>query len=128
MITLITTLSMLAAVIGIASIAHHLATMFRTRSSSGQSTLGWSLGITANLALAFVNILGYRAPVLAAGNLLSFLGCLTAVCLVRRYRKHHAEHPGAGAVEDMHTHEFVALREAVVAEQHRRTGRRQLAA
>jgi hypothetical protein len=125
--TLITTISLLAVVIGVTGIIPQLATMLRTGSSSSQSMLGWSLGITANLALAFVNAFGYHVPLLAAGNLLSFTGCLIALYLVRRYRKQDAAQPAPSVVTDLHTQEFVALREAVLAEHHRRTGEWQLA-
>lgn len=84
--------------------------------------LGWLLGCTANLALGYVNGAGYHAPLLAAGNLLSLSGCLVAIGLVRRYRDAPPEAPLTGVVTDLHTQEFVALREAVMAEHHRRTG------
>jgi hypothetical protein len=122
---LIATISMLAAVIGIAGIAPQLITMLRTRSSAGQSTVGWSFGIVTNVALAFVNLLGYHAPVLGAGNLLSLTGCLTAVYLVRRYRP--AAEPGLDTVSNLRTQEFEVLAEAVLVEHHRRTGERALA-
>jgi hypothetical protein len=122
---LIATISMLAAVIGIAGIAPQLITMLRARSSAGQSTVGWSFGIATNAALAFVNLLGYHAAVLGGGNVLSLTGCLTAVYLVRRYRP--AEDPAAGGVSDLRTQEFEVLRDAVLIEHHRRTGERALA-
>jgi hypothetical protein len=57
----------------------------------------------------------------------NLIGCLLAVHLVRRYRD--PEPTGAilpavdpDVVADMHTQEFVVLREAVLAEHHRRTG------
>ncbi len=59
------------------------------------------------------------------GIVLSFTGCLTAALLVWRYRR---EPESAPIVTDMHTHEFVALHEAVIAEHARRTGDLQLAA
>lgn len=127
MTTLITTLSMFADVIGVTGIVPQLVTMLRTRSASGQSPLGWSLGITANLALAFVNALGYHALLLAAGNVLSLAGCLTAVYLVRRYRSPRGGWPSSHAVTEMRTQEFVALADAIQAEQRRRSARWQLA-
>jgi hypothetical protein len=104
---LIATISMLAAVIGIAGIAPQLITMFRARSSAGQSTVGWTFGIATNASLAFVNLLGYHAAVLGAGNLLSLAGCLTAVYLVRRFR------PAASAYgpSALRTQEYAVLRE-----------------
>lgn len=117
---------MLAAVIGIAGIVPQLITMLRSRSSAGQSTVGWSFGIFTNASLAFVNLLGYHAPVLGSGNLASLSGCLTAVYLVRRFRRAAAE-PAPETVTDLRTQEFEVLREAVLIEHHRRTGERELA-
>ncbi|HTT29321.1 MAG TPA: hypothetical protein VMG37_12990 [Solirubrobacteraceae bacterium] len=128
MTTLIATISMLAAVIGIAGIVPQLITMLRAHSSAGQSTVGWSFGIMTNTSLAFVNLLGYHALVLGSGNLASLTGCLTAVYLVRRFRR-AAQLPvdGAEAVTDLRTQEFEVLRDAVLVEHHRRTGERELA-
>jgi uncharacterized membrane protein YccC len=125
MTTLIETISMLAALIGIAGIVPQLITMLRARSSAGQSTVGWSFGIATNLSLAFVNLLGYHALVLGSGNLASLSGCLTAVYLVRRFRPR--EEPAAETVTDLRTQEFEILRDAVLIEHHRRTGERELA-
>jgi hypothetical protein len=101
---LIATISMLAALIGIAGIVPQLITMLRARSSAGQSTVGWSFGIATNASLAFVNLLGYHALVLGAGNLLSLSGCLTAVYLVRRFRTNLN-------MVALRTQEFAVLRE-----------------
>jgi hypothetical protein len=106
---LIATISMLAAAIGIAGIAPQLFTMLKARSSAGQSTVGWSFGSAANASLAFVNLLGYHAAVLGAGNLLSLSGCLTAVYLVRRFRPRAATDPTAPSA--LRTQEFAVLRE-----------------
>jgi uncharacterized membrane protein YccC len=125
MTTLIATISMLAALIGIAGIVPQLITMLRARSSAGQSTVGWSFGIATNVSLAFVNLLGYHALVLGSGNLASLSGCLTAVYLVRRFRRR--EEQAADTVTDLRTQEFEILRDAVLIEHHRRTGERELA-
>jgi hypothetical protein len=123
MSTIISLISTAAAVIGLFGILPQLITMVRARSAGGQSTLGWGLGATTNLALSFVNGLGYHAAVLAAGNALSLAGCLTAVCLVRRFGNSPVSADTTPpAVAEMHTSEFFALREAVVAEHRRRCG------
>jgi hypothetical protein len=122
---LIATISMLAAVVGIAGIAPQLITMLRARSSAGQSTVGWSFGIATNAALGFVNLLGYHALVLGLGNLISLSGCLSAVYLVRRF--HPVDERDRGVVSDLRTQEFEVLRDAVLIEHHRRTGERALA-
>jgi hypothetical protein len=124
----ITSISMLAVMIGVTGIVPQLVTMLRSRSSKGQSMLGWSLGFIANLALAFVNAFGNHAPVLAVGNVLSFSGCLTAAFLVWRYPREPVRPVVDALVTDLHTGEFVALRDAVIAEHHRRTRDRQVAA
>ena len=143
--TIITTVSMLAVIVGIVAIAAQMYSMHSSRSSAGQSSLGWTLGLTTNASMAFVNTVGYHATILALGNLLSLLGCTTALVLVRRYRAAHppvAPAPArpmpaqplapAGvvqlrpvALEEMHTQEFVALRDVVLAEHARRATRRQ---
>jgi hypothetical protein len=56
--TLIGTISTGAALVGIAAIVPQLLTMLTTRSSAGQSTIGWSLAIVTNSVLALVNLLG----------------------------------------------------------------------
>ena len=129
----ITSISMLAVLIGVTGIVPQLVTMLRNRSSIGQSKLGWSLAFTANFALAFVNAFGNHAPVLAIGNVLSFSGALTAMFLVSRFPAEPGRGRGRGRpvdalVTDMHTGEFAALRDAVIAEHHRRTGDLQLVA
>jgi hypothetical protein len=132
----ITSISMLAVLIGVTGIVPQLVTMLRNRSSAGQSKLGWSLAFTANFALAFVNAFGNHAPVLAIGNVLSFSGALTAVFLACRFPAEPGPEAAAALepapvdalVTDLHTGEFAALRDAVFAEHQRRTGDRQLIA
>jgi uncharacterized protein with PQ loop repeat len=128
--SLITVISTLAGVVGIVGILPQLSTMVTTRTADGQSPLGWLLGASANVALAFVNLCGYHATVLAAGNLISLAGCLTAVALIRRYGAPTTPTtppavPGPPAViSEMHTGELVALSQAVIAEHRRRAAER----
>lgn len=124
----ITSISMLAVIIGVTGIVPQLVTMLRNRSARGQSMLGWTLGFTANFSLAFVNAFGNHAPVLAIGNVLSLSGCLTAVLLICRYPADDEPPAVDAVVTDMRTQEFVALREAVLAEDQRRSGVLELAA
>jgi hypothetical protein len=124
----ITSISMLAVMIGVTGIVPQLVTMLRNRSSKGQSQLGWALGFTANLALAFVNAFGNHAMVLAIGNVLSLSGCLAAMFLAWRFPAEAEPAAVDELVTDMHTGEFAALRDAVIAEHQRRTGDLQLIA
>jgi hypothetical protein len=131
----ITTISMLAVVVNVTCNVPQLVAMLRTHTSSGQSCLGWALALAANSALAYVNWFGYHSPVLAIGNVLSLSACLTAIGLVRLYRQGPAVEPPlpaspmplADSVIDMHTQEFVVLRDVVLAEHRRRTGEPELA-
>lgn len=129
--TLITTISLLAVLVGVTGIVPQLITMLQTKSSGGQSMLGWALCFAANLGLGVVNAFGYHATLLSIGNTLSMSGCIAALILIGRYRDAGneivAEPSHNLTVSDMHTQEFVALREAVIAEHHRRTGDIQLA-
>jgi hypothetical protein len=124
----ITSISMLAVMIGVTGIVPQLVTMLRNRSSTGQSQLGWALGSAANLALAFVNAFGNHAAVLAIGNVLSLSGCLAAMYLVWRFPAESEPAPVDELVTDMRTGEFAALRDAVIAEHERRSGDLQLVA
>ena len=81
--------------------------------------------IATNTSLAFVNLLGYHALVLGSANLVSLSGCLTAVYMVRRFRR--TAEAGVDTVTDLRTQEFEVLRDAVLIEHHRRTGERELA-
>jgi hypothetical protein len=120
--TLIALLSSIAIVIGVLGIAPQLTTMLRARSSAGQSSLAWSLGVFVNVLMAYVNLAGYQAPLLAGGNMLSATMCATALLLVVRYRAAHPAAGGAAApiVHELPTSEFVALREMLESEARRR--------
>lgn len=128
---LITCISLAASTIGIAGIVPQITQMRSTRSSAGQSRLGWIMGVAASAGLAFVNIDGYGAWLLAAGNIISCTGCLAALYLAHRYR-HPGAIPGPLAPADLpldqlHTGEFEALRDTVIEEHRRRTGEPALA-
>jgi hypothetical protein len=113
-----------AIVIGLCAALPQLGAMVTARSSAGQSSLGWALGAFVNLLMAYVNLVGYHATVLAAGNVASVLLCVVAVALVLRF--------GAGAqdaplddehpvpVHELATTEFWALREQLEHEARRR--------
>ena len=124
-------LSILAAAVNITGIVPQLLTMLRQRSSKGQSPVGWSPSASCSLSLLFVNLVGYHAPVLATGNLLSATGCLTAVTLARRYRTdetagaealHALQDAPERVVTGLAGPELATLTGTVLEEQHRRTG------
>src|SRR4051812_25396375 len=122
--SLLPILSTTAIVIGLCSALPQLAAMVRARSAAGQSWLGWTLGAFVNSLMAYVNLVGYKATVLAAGNVGSVAICLAAVALVVRF----GPAPAEGADEPVQIHklatgEFWALREQLEDEARRRDER-----
>jgi hypothetical protein len=127
--SLLPILSTTAIVIGLCSALPQLAAMVRARSAAGQSWLGWTLGAFVNLLMAYVNLVGYDATVLAAGNVGSVAICLAAVALVLRFGT--AVEDGDEAVVPVHelpTSEFWILRDQLEHEARRRDERRVLVA
>jgi hypothetical protein len=120
--SLLPILSTIAIVIGLGAALPQLAAMLRARSAAGQSALGWSLAGFVNLLMAYVNLVGYGATVLAAGNVASLTLCLVAVALVARFG------PGAAGeaadrpvqVHELPSTEFWALRDQLEHEARRR--------
>jgi hypothetical protein len=79
--------STIAVVTGLAGLVPQIWAMARTRSSSGQSPTGWTLGIGVNLLMGYVNFVAYDARGLAVGNVLGVLLCGIALTAVLRYRR-----------------------------------------
>jgi hypothetical protein len=128
---LIVVLSILAYVVNISGIVPQLRAMLRARSSRGQSPVGWLLAGSCSASLMFVNVVGYHALLLAAGNLLSLSGCLAAAMLARHFRDPASVAPEAlealqqapaEVVSELPAPELHALTETVLEEHHRRTG------
>jgi hypothetical protein len=127
----IVVLSILAYVVNISGIVPQLRAMLRARSSRGQSPLGWVLAGSCSASLLFVNVVGYHALVLAAGNFLSLSGCLAAAGLARYFRRRGGVAPEAlqalqeapaEVVSELPASELHVLTETVLGEHHRRTG------
>ena len=125
--SLLPILSTTAIVIGLAAALPQLAAMARARSAAGQSALGWSLGAFVNLLMAYVNLVGYQATVLAAGNVASVALCVAAVGLVLRFGTSAGAGDGLAVaderpvgIHELPTTEFWALREQLEHEARRR--------
>jgi hypothetical protein len=122
--SLLPILSSTAIVIGLCASLPQLGAMARARSAAGQSALGWTLGAFVNLLMAYVNLVGYHATVLAAGNVASLALCLVAVGLVARFGgggdapQAHDDPPVR--IHELPTTEFWALREQLEHEARRR--------
>lgn len=115
-----------AIVIGLAAALPQLYAMVRARSAAGQSALGWMLGATVNTLMAYVNLVGYKATALAAGNVASLAICLAAVGLVVRFgaRPEADRAEGPAAFHELPTLELVVLREQLEHETRRRDRQR----
>jgi hypothetical protein len=79
--------STIAVVTGLAGLVPQIWAMTSTRSSSGQSPTGWSLGIGVNALMAYVNLVAYHAVGLAFGNAMGMLLCSVALGAVLRFRQ-----------------------------------------
>jgi hypothetical protein len=132
--SLLPILSTTAIVIGLCAALPQLGAMARARSAAGQSALGWTLGAFVNLLMGYVNLVGYHATVLAAGNVASLGLCLAAVVLVARFGGAAADAADEVAdgrpvhIHELPTTEFWALREQLEHEARRRDGRGLVAA
>lgn len=111
-------LSTIAILAGLAGTIPQIRAMLANRSAAGQSPAGWATGIGVNLIMAYINDVGYHACLLAMGNLAGALLCAVALActLMLPRQAPHPEH----TVADLPTGEFMAVREAVLAEAQRR--------
>lgn len=113
--------------VGLAAALPQIIRMHRTRSSGGQSVMGWGMGLITNLSMAYVNLFGFGAAALMASNLVSAVLCVAAMALIVRFGADADDLSATEAIElrpvaatvhhgalvEMPTQEFVALREAV---------------
>jgi hypothetical protein len=116
--TLVTLLSTCAMLLGLGGILPQLVRMARSRSASGQAPLGWAMGCAAHGSMAYVNFFGFDSLLLSASNVLAGTLCAIAILLITLLRDRS---PAAApvVVDELPTHEFVALRAAVLARETR---------
>jgi hypothetical protein len=112
--TLVTILSTLAMLLGLGGILPQLVRMVRSRSAGGQAPLGWGMGCAAHAAMAYVNFFGFHSVLLSASNLIAGSLCATAIVLIAMLSRGAPARP-ALALDELPTHEFAALRDAVLA-------------
>lgn len=127
--TLLPLISTLAILLGLAGVVPQIAAMVRRRSAAGQSPVGWTLGVTVNVLMAYVNLVGYGATTLAFGNACGGMLCMIALaCTVRLPR---AAGPGGSARPDpidLSTGDLSDMLVALADERARREERRRAAA
>ena len=136
--------SFAAVFVGIGGIFPQIVAMAKARSSAGQSALAWCLGVVLNALLGYVNVVGSHSALLALGNAVCLLLCLTAFVQVLLYRSPPAptdaptthpavavstllDAPGATLAE-VHTTELEALQDIVVSARDARRYRETVAA
>ena len=128
--TLLSLVSTLAILLGLAGVVPQIVAMVRRRSAAGQSPLGWLLGVMVNVLMAYVNLAGYGAEALALGNACGGMLCLVALgCATRLPRA--AVLPAAPARPDpldMSTGDLSEMLVALAEERERREERRRAAA
>jgi hypothetical protein len=121
--TILTFLSTLAMVLGLGGILPQLVRMARSRSASGQSAVGWGMGLVASLSMAYVNGTGFDSALLCASNLSAAALCACAMGLILALGdRGTAVAAPAFAVDDMPTQELRGLREAILAAEAARRG------
>jgi len=113
--TLVTILSTCAMLLGLGGIVPQLARMVRARSAGGQAPLGWGMGCAAHASMAYVNFFGFHSVLLSASNVVAGSLCATAIVLITTLGRRRSGPAPAFAFDEMPTHEFAALREAVLA-------------
>lgn len=128
--TILSVISTLAILLGIAGVVPQIAAMVRRRSAAGQSPVGWLLGVTVNALMGYVNLEGYGATALALGNACGGFLCLIALtCALRLPR---AVGPAVTAPRpdplDMSTGDLSEMLDALAQERRRRDERRRAAA
>jgi hypothetical protein len=134
--TILSIASTFAIVLGVAATLPQIATMLRTRSAHGQSPLGWTLGLSVNVLMGYVNLVGFHAALLSLGNFAGAgLNAVALACVLRLAvgvaTASHAEASHAAVVqpvaafEELPTDEFHVIKRRID-EEHVRRERREL--
>lgn len=116
--TLISIASSFAIVLGFAGTLPHIRTMVKSRSSNGQSPLGWMIGITVNVLTGYVNLAGLGALMLGVGNVLAGTFSAIALACVVRFRGGPAAEAGQVAVATADPQPVAAFHELPTGEFH----------
>lgn len=127
---LIQILSTFAVIAGLFGVIPQIVSMLVTGSSKGQSAAGWSVGVSVNAVMGYVNLVGLHAGLLAAGNALAGALCAFALlCVVRLAEDGSDEVPevegepvvGGANLYELPTEEFHVVRAHVAREHARRS-------
>ena len=114
MSAIVTILSTVASITGVVAVFPQLWIMHKHKNSSSQSNTGWQLSAATNLSLLLVNLTAYKAYLLASGNLISLLGSLLALWLIKIHRKNPP--PADRPYVELQTNELHDLHYTVVRE------------
>jgi hypothetical protein len=98
---LISYLSICAMLLGISGSVPQIVKMLRSQAANGQSPLGWTMALCANLILAYINLIANHSTLLFASNLAIALLCLCAIALILWLSPRGAN---TGSKVDLHSH------------------------
>lgn len=129
---LIQILSSFAVIAGLFGVIPQIVSMLSSGSSKGQSAAGWSVGVSVNAVMGYVNLVGLHAGLLAAGNAVAGTLCAFALlCVLRLAEPDGAveEVPevdgdpvvGGAVLYELPTEEFHVVRAHVAREHARRS-------
>lgn len=127
---LIQILSSFAVIAGLFGVIPQIVSMLRSGSSTGQSAAGWSVGVSVNVVMGYVNLVGLHAGLLATGNAIAGTLCAFALlCAVRLRDSGRDDVPevegepvvGGANLYELPTAEFHVVRAHVLREHARRT-------
>lgn len=126
---LIQILSSFAVIAGLFGVIPQIISMLVKGSSKGQSAAGWSVGISVNVVMGYVNLVGLHATLLAAGNAVAGALCAFALLCVLRLADDGADDVpavdgdpvvGGAVLYELPTAEFHVVRAHVMREHARR--------
>ncbi|MBJ7331654.1 MAG: hypothetical protein JHC95_17295 [Solirubrobacteraceae bacterium] len=127
---LISLLSTAAVIAGLFGVIPQIISMLHSGSSAGQSAAGWTVGISVNAIMGYVNLVGLHATTLALGNAVAGALCGFALLCVVRLADGGDEEPvvhpegepviGGASLLEMPTTEFQVVRAHVQREHARR--------
>lgn len=126
--SVLSVVSTLAIVLGLAGTLPQIAAMVRRRSAAGQSPLGWMLGVTVHALMGYVNLVGYGATTLAVGNAFGGLLAVVALSCTLRLPRDAAAAPAVPDPDELSTGDLSEMLHALAQERERREAARRAGA
>ena len=83
---MVTFSALLVSILALGACVPQVMSMWRSKSSGGQSSVGWVSACLLNLMLLHVNLVGLHAIMPAIGSVIVFLVCVAELVLTIRFR------------------------------------------